>query len=285
MQTKNFIQFKKQRELGDILTVTFKFIRENYRPLLKLMSSIVGPYFLILLAAISYYTYAVAGSPLQALSNGFTNFLIAFLILAAALLLFYAALYGTVLHYIKSYTHNNGVVEEEEVKDGVREDFFKLILLSVVSAILIIAGFMVFIIPGIYLLVPLSLATAVLVFKRYSVTESIGYCFELIKDHWWMTFITLLVVWLLVYIIGLVFQMPMLIYMFIKAFTMVQEGSAANPEAFMDWPVMVLNVISSLIQYLLSTITIIAVSFIYFNLNEHKNLTGTFETIENLGNH
>lgn len=284
MQTRDYIQFKKQRELGDILTVTFKFIRENYKPILRLMSKIVGPYFLILLAAISYYTYAVAGSPFEALNNGFTNFLIAFLILAAALLLFYAALYGTILHYIKSYSLHNGVVKEEDVKEGVRKDFFKLILLSVVSAILIIAGLMVFIVPGIYLIVPLSLASAVLVFKRYSVTESIGYCFELIKEHWWMTFVTLLVVWLLVYIIGLVFQMPMLIYMFIKAFTMVQEGSAANPEAFMDWPFMVLNVISSLIQYILSTITIIAVAFIYFNLNEHKNLTGTFESIENLGN-
>lgn len=284
MQTRNNIQFKKQRELGDILTVTFKFIREDYKPLLKLMSSITGPYFLILVAAISYYTYAVAGSPLEAISSGFTNFLFAFLVLAAALLLFYAALHGTILHYIKSYTLHNGEVNPDDVKQGVREDFFKLILLSIVSAILIIAGLMVLIIPGIYLIVPLSFASAVLVFKRYSVTESIGYCFELIKDHWWMTFITLLVVWLLVYIIGLVFQMPMLIYMFIKAFTMVQEGSAANPEAFMDWPFMVLNVISSLIQYLLSSITIIAVSFIYFNLNEHKNLTGTFETIDNLGN-
>ncbi|MCM4160661.1 hypothetical protein FHG64_18330 [Antarcticibacterium flavum] len=285
MQTNSNIQFKKQRELGDILTVTFKFIRENYKPLLKLMTSITGPYFLILLAAISYYTYAVAGSPFQAISSGFTNFLFAFLILAAALLLFYAALYGTILHYIKSYTLHNGEVKPKDVKQGVQQDFFKLILLSIISAILIIAGLIVFIIPGIYLIVPLSFASAVLVFKRYSVTESIGYCFELIKDHWWMTFITLLVVWLLVYIIGLVFQMPMLIYMFIKAFTMVQEGSAANPEAFMDWPFMVLNVISSLIQYLLSTITIIAITFIYFNLNEHKNLTGTFETIDNLGNH
>jgi hypothetical protein len=285
MQTKSYIQFKKQRELGDILTVTFKFIRENYKPLFRLMSSIVGPYFLILLAALSYYTYSIAGSPLQAITSGFGNFLISFLILAAALLLFYAALYGTILHYIRSYSYNNGIVKEDEVKEGVREDFFNLILLSIISAILIIAGLILLIIPGIYVIVPLSLASAVLVFKRYSVTESLGYCFELIKDHWWITFVTLLVVWLLVYIIGLVFQMPLLIYMFIKAFTMVQEGSAANPEAFTDWPFLVLNVLSSLIQYLLSTITVIAVAFIYFNLNEHKNLTGTFETIDNLGNH
>lgn len=285
MQTKNYIQFKKQRELGDILTVTFKFIRENYKPLFRLMIRIVGPYFLILLAALSYYTYSIAGSPLQAISSGFGNFLISFLILAAALLLFYAALYGTVLHYIRSYSLHHGAVKEDEVKEGVQEDFFNLILLSIVSAILIIAGLIVFILPGIYLIVPLSLASAIMVFKRYSVTESLGYCFELIKDHWWMTFVTLLVVWLLVYIIGLVFQMPLLIYMFVKAFTMVQEGSAANPEAFTDWPFLVLNVISSLIQYLLSTITIISVAFIYFNLNEHKNLTGTFEAIENLGNH
>lgn len=283
MHNEQTIQFKKQRELGDIITDTFRFIRENYKLLLSYIFKTTGPFFLILVIAVGYYTYSVAGSPFESISGGIGNFIVSFTVLMGALLLFYAALYGTILHYIKIYISNKGVVPEDQLKTGVQKDFFKLLLLSFLSGILVVAGMILFVIPGIYLLVPLSVAGAVLVFKEYSVSESISYCFTLVKDHWWMTFITLFVILILVYIIGLVFQVPLIIYTIIKTFTAVQEGSMASPELFRDWIFIALQIISSIIQYLLSIITIIAIAFIYFNLNEHKHLTGTYETIEKLG--
>ncbi len=283
MHNDQSIQFKKQREIGDIITDTFKFIRENYKLLLSYILKTTGPFFLILVLAVGYYTYSVAGSPFENFSGGIGNFIVSFLVMVGALLLFYSALYGTILHYIKIYISNKGTVPEAEVKAGVQRDFFKLLLLSFLSGILIIAGFILLVIPGIFVLVPLSIAGAVLVFKNYSVSESISYCFTLVKDHWWITFITLFIIGILVYIIGLVFQVPLIIYTVIKTLTAVQEGSMANPELFRDWIFISLQIFSSIIQYLLSIITIIAIAFIYFNLNEHKHLTGTYETIEKLG--
>lgn len=284
MHNDHTIQFKKQREIGDIITDTFKFIRENYKLLFSYILKTTGPFFLVLVLAVGYYTYSVGGSTLASpLAGGIGNLIVSFTVLILALLLFYSALYGTILHYIKSYISNDGNVPESEVKTGVQKDFFKLLLLSFLSGILIIAGFIMLVIPGIFIMVPLSIAGAILVFKDYSVSESISYCFTLVKDHWWITFITLFVIVILVYIIGLVFQLPLIIYTVIKTLTAVQEGSLANPEIFKDWIFITLQVISSVIQYLLSIITIIAISFIYFNLNEHKHLTGTYETIEKLG--
>ncbi len=46
-----------------------------------------------------------------------------------------------------------------------------------------------------------------------------------------------------------------------------------------DW----LNKSKSSAQHLLSVITVIALAFIYFDLNEEKNLTGTFEKIDSIG--
>jgi len=283
MYNNQTIQFKRQREIGDIITDTFKFIRENYKLLFSYILKTTGPFFLILVLAVGYYTYSVAGSPFENFSGDIGSFIISFLILGVALMLFYSALYGTILHYIKNYISNDGMVAEAEVVAGVKKDFFKLLLLSFLSAILVIAGFIMLIIPGIYLVVPLSLGGAVLVFKNYSVSEAISYCFTLVKDHWWITFITLFIIGILVYIIGLVFQVPLIIYTVIKTLTAVQEGSLANPELFRDWLFISLQIFSSIIQYLLSIITIIAIAFIYFNLNEHKHLTGTYETIEKLG--
>ena len=283
MHNDHTIQFKKQREIGDIITDTFRFIRENYKLLLTYLLKTTGPFFLILVVAVGYYTYSVAGSPFENFSGDIGNFIVSFMVLAVALMLFYSAMYGTILHYIKAYISNKGIVAEAEVVAGVKKDFFKLLLLSFLSAILVLAGFMMLVIPGIFLIVPLSLGGAILVFKNYSVSESISYSFTLIKDHWWITFITLFIIGILVYIIGLVFQVPLIIYTVIKTLTAVQEGSLANPELFRDWLFISLQIFSSIIQYLLSIITIIAIAFIYFNLNEHKHLTGTYETIEKLG--
>lgn len=279
----HYIPFKRQRELGDIITVTFKFIRENYQSLLMNIFKNAGPFFALLALALAYYTYSVTGSPWQVFSGSSENFIIPFAVFAIAILLFYSAFYATVLHYIRSYVLHKGEVSNEDVKKGVHQDFPKIFGLFLISSILIIAGLILFILPGIYLMVPLSIAITVLVFDRMSIRDSISYSFQLIKDHWWITFLTLVVISLLIYVIGLVFQIPLIIYMVIKAITVSQEGSVADPASYADWVFISLNVIASLVQYLLSTITIISLAFIYYNLNEHKNLTGTYESIENLG--
>jgi len=278
-----YIQFKKQRELGEIISVTFKFLRENYKALIKSITQVVAPTFILLIAALAYYTYTVAGNPLAAMEGDYGEFLISFFILAVTLLLFYASLYGTILHYIKSYIENNGTVDEAEIKTGAQDDLGKLFMVFIISAVIVFTGLILFIIPGIYLMVPLSLAATVLVFNKMSLGDSIFHGFTLVKDHWWTTFFSIVVVWLLVYVIGLIFQLPLIIYTFMKMFTVAQEGSLADPVSYSDWIFILLNVVSSVIQYLLSSIFVIALAFIYFNLNEHKNLTGTYETIDKLG--
>ncbi|MCF4101838.1 hypothetical protein L1I30_09185 [Gillisia sp. M10.2A] len=281
---ETYIQFKRKRELGEIITVTFQFIRNNYKPLLKSIIKNVGPLFLIFIAAIAYYTSAIAGSPFKAMQDSAANFLIAMLVLFLALMLFYSAYYATILHYIKSYVENNGVVQPQNIRTGVRQNFLKLILLYVITSVLTIAGFMFLVIPGIYIFVPLTLASTILIIENRSISESISYCFDLVKNHWWTTFGSLLVIYILVYVIGLIFQLPVLIYTVTKVFMSSQEGSIADPSSFQDWIFISLNTFATVMQYVLSGITIISISLIYYNLNEHKNLTGTYEAIDNLGN-
>ncbi len=280
----NYIQFKKQRELGEIITVTFKFIRENYKKLFSLLVKFAGPAFLVMVAALVYYSYSVPNNIMEVMDFSSGNFLIGFFILAVTLVVFYASLYTTIYHFIRSYVDHNGQAEESEVRAGFKNDFGKMILLLVITGILMVAGFILFFIPGIYLMVPFSIAGAIMIFKQTGISDTISYSFNLIKDQWWMTFITIIVMGILVYVISLVFQVPLIVYTIIKMMAVVQEGSAAGVFDNRDWILITLQVISSVIQYTLSIISIIAVAFIYFNLNEEKNLTGTFERIDNLGN-
>lgn len=287
-----YINFKKQREIGEIISDTFKFLRENYKPLFGLIFKIAGPAFLILLLCAGYYLFLSIGmfkeleaTPKMIFSGDFISpqILLAAFIMLVSLLIYSSLLYGTVLHYIKSYIENKGIVDEQEVKNGVRESVWELIGTSVISAIMVFFGLMLCFFPGIYLMVPLSLIFAILVFEKIGVFDSISQCFSLIKSNWWVTFATLLVMWLLVYIIGIIFSLPAIIYAFIKGFTMAQEGSLAEPSFLFDWVYLALNLLSTVVQYLLYAILVISSAFIYFNLNEKKNFTGTYEEIENLG--
>lgn len=281
------IRFKQQRELGTILTDIFKFIRLNWKSLFSLILKISGPALLVLIAAYIYYMQSVFGSMglmqnLEAFENLGANSFVAVLFLFVSILVYYSLLNGVILHCIKSYIKNNGIISKKEVTAGVKDDFWKLIGTSFLVGIITVFGMMFCVIPGIYLGVVLSTAFAVVVFERREVTDAISYCFKLIKNEWWITFANLLVVFLLYYFINLIFQVPQIIYLFIKGFSMVQEISA-DPSMMFDWVYILITSTALIFQYLLYSIIVLCAAFIYFNLNEKKNFTGTLETIESLG--
>lgn len=99
-----------------------------------------------------------------------------------------------------------------------------------------------------------------------------------------MTFATVLCIGLLVYLIGLIFQIPAFIYVIVQTITTVQKGSAADPSAMLGTGYIIVAVISSCLQYIIYSITPIGFAFVYFHLNEKKHFTGTYESIQNLGN-
>lgn len=283
------INFQKERELGDIITDTFKFLRQNYKTLSKIVFKICGPVFLILIFALGYYSYLGLDSfdsPIIRSGQMFDTemFIFAFIMMMLSIAAFYVLLYATVLHFIRSYVEHNGAINETEIYSGIKSDFGGMLGLLILTGIITMVGTLLCILPGIYLWVPLSIAPAILVFSRKSVIDSIGYTFTLIKDNWWTTFLCLLVMGILIYVIGVIFQLPVIFYYFFKALTASEEISMVDSKSMADWFIIIVNVISTLAQYILSAIIVIATAFIYYNLDERLNHTGSYKTISNLGN-
>ncbi|WP_074407836.1 MULTISPECIES: hypothetical protein [Aquimarina] len=284
----DYIEFKKKRELGDILTDTFAFIRQNGKSLLSVLLKTSGIPFILLLLASAYYAHSSANifDPVSIRNGGMYNsgtLIIALFSMLATLLVFYALLFGTVLHYIKNYIENKGNVDLEIVLHGVKKDFGNIIGLGILSGLITFFGFMLCAIPGIYLYVPMSLVFSILVFRGTSISDAINDSFLLIKNEWWITFATLFVIAILIGVIGFVFSIPALIYTFTKTFTAASEGSLADPSTMVDWVFIALNTLSSAAQYILYIITAISTAFIYYNLNERKHATGALEQIDSLG--
>lgn len=283
---QKYIQFKKQRDLGAIISDTFIFFRQNFKEMFKLLIKIAGPIFLIVILSLGYNTYIMGGTfDIFTAATGADQLLFigSMFIFLISILVFYVLLYQTILYYIKSYIDHEGVINELEIKQNVKGSFGNFLGLFLLITISTIIGLLLFILPGIYISVPLVLAPSIFVFQRSSGTKAFSESFKLIKDHWWVTFGCLLVIFLLIYVISLIFQIPLMLYVMVKAFTAAQEGTLSDPSSLFDWVYLLLNVISSIFQYLLTVISVIAGAFIYFDLDEQKNLTGTYETISNLG--
>ncbi len=290
MHKDNYIEFKKKRELGEILGDTFAFLRTQFKPFFTTFFKIAGPYIVALLLSTAFYMYAFKGLMNFTIerSNDFYNpflMLIAGLLLIASMIIAYAISQSVTLHYIKNYIDNNGTTNYSEIKSDVYKNLWKFIGLSFLVGICLVFGLMFCVIPGIYLFVPLSLSYSILIFNKKGATEAFSDSFSLVNGHWWITFAYLLIITIIVMVAGYAFNIPAAIYTYAKMGIFSGEIDPENMMNDIVDPVsVILNMLSTLFQYLLSIISVVAGAIIYFDLNEKKNLTGTMERIQNLGN-
>lgn len=289
-----YIEFKKQRELGDILSDTFAFLRSQFKPFFTTFFKIVGPYLLVMMICLAAYMYfagdsfntilAGAGTgSFDETANFATIFVVAILYMIS-LVTVYVMSQSTALHYIKSYANGKGETNFDEIKSDVYKRFGSFLGLGFLVVLSVMVGILVCCIPGIYLWVPLALSFSILVFDQMGATESYGHSFKLVKDEWWITFVTLVIVIIIVTIASYAFSIPMAIYQYVKMGVFSGELDAESMyDIFQDPIYLILNMISAVAQFLLNLISVIAGAFIYFNLNEKKNFTGTYERIQDLG--
>jgi hypothetical protein len=291
LENKPFITFKKERDLGAIITDVFKFIRYNWKEYFGTLIKIIGPVLILAIITIIGLLFSY-GDMFQNLQNQsadnpfavFSSILPWYGAMLLAIVVLYTLMSMTTLYFIKYYIENNGESSFEYVKDNVMNNIWKFLGLGVLITFSLIIGYLFCLFPFIYLLVVLSLAAPIMVFENRGVTDSYGYSFSLIKGQWWNTFGVVIVIGLLISVLGSVFSVPSLIYYFVKIATGISEDDPTKIfEVFKDPIYLALNVLSYTFQFILYSVTMISGVLIYFDLNEQKNQTGTIEKIENLG--
>lgn len=284
----SFIQFKKERDLGAIINDSFKFLRENWKSYGLFVIKIIGPLILIgsaliVFAMLSNYALVGDGSDPEVIMINFSSIMSYFLVMMIGSGLVYALIAEVSLYYIKSYIENGGVANFEEVKNNTYKNIWKFIGFGILAILMIVVGYFMCFLPAVYLGVVLTLGFPILVFEERDVTDTISHCFNLIKNEWWNTFGVLIVVGLIVVVLGLIFELPSMIY------DMIFEGvglgvESDEPANILSDPIAVaVTLLSVFGRYIFYSISFIAAAFIYFDLNEQKYRTGMNERIDNLG--
>ncbi len=139
-----------------------------------------------------------------------------------------------------------------------RQRLASLLWLSIMSAALLFVGFLLFIVPGIWLLVALSTAVPALMFEGISPFRALGRSLELVRGRWWATFGALLITLLLV--IGVQILLEII-------FGSIESGSKVGSVALL----IVLDGISGAISALISyPFLAIVCAVIYIDLRIRK---------------
>ena len=231
----------------------------------------------------AYATYDAYGNDPDISDLG--TFFSSFFIFLIAYLVAYAFVTVSGLSYIRSYIENKGVVDFDDVSRSTRSKFWSFIGLFILTGILGVIGFFLCIIPAVYLWVPLSLTFCLLIFEKKGVGDSISYSFEFVKGHWWETFGILLVIQILIWVLGAFTDVPATIYSMIKmGIDVGNEDPTAVFDIFSDPIYLILIGFSYFIKFLLYIVSLVTTVFIYYDINEQKNASGSMDIIDSLGN-
>jgi len=289
---KPYIEFRKQRDFSSILSDTFGFIRNEFKPFIKTVVNIAGPAIVVFMIALAAYNY-VSGDVLNFSSFGEPSFNSSsvFVIITTAIFYLVSAIaayiltVASVLFYIKSYVDNKGVVDPTEVKTNVHKSFWSFLGLSFLKGITLFIAALLCFLPVFYAMIPMAIVFSIYVFEpKRSTSDAYSQSFKLVNIDFWTAFGAFLILGVIYYVLGMVFSIPTVIYTLISTGVFSGEIDPANMSTFSQDPILIfLNVLNTFFQFFLNIILIVGGAIIYFHLHEKTNFTGTYDRISEIG--
>lgn len=284
------IVFYKIRSFSQKLNATIEFIRQNVKTLGTSIIYILGPLAILNGLLFSQFINFAFGNmstqdpvnvqnPLAFVLN--PSYIGFFFLSSFSALLNFSIIFNFMKIYQDKYPEKITVTE---ILNASWKHLLPLFLLGIIAMILITLGFFALVVPGIFLMVVLSLSIPILFFEGGGVFEAIGRSFKLIKGKWWSTFGLLFVASILMYAVSMIFILPFYVFYFLSIFTLVEEsGITANTSSWWFQMGMTLSVMFMFLgSFLAYSIPMVALSFQYFNLKERQESVGLMHEIEQL---
>ncbi len=268
------IQFKKTREIGDIFTDSFKFIRQEFNPLAKLIGIYVLPFLLLYglvqvylqKNVVSQFDFSNPDTLLENIGPMYLNIFLFSLFGLFVQSLLIAAYYSYIEVYIKK---GKGNFDLSEITPQLFSNGLLAIGASVMLFILVLMGVILCIIPGIYFANTYSLIFFILIFEKKGFGSAFSRSSSLIKIQWWNTLLLNIAGVIMIWTVSFIMSIPTMITGFTKGIFNPDLAPAEYPNWY--W---VMIAISTVVSSVLYIIPYTFLAFQYFNLNEEaKKLT------------
>jgi hypothetical protein len=274
---KEKVEFRQVREFEGIISGTLLFIKQNIKPLLKSFFTLCG--FFILGGMISNVFMelhlidksANYGSSFWGKMLGWR-----YLLVLVFSVLNYTAMSNAVLSFVAVYIAKGNVAPSlEEVWAYFKYYFFRVMWGTVLIYIMWIVCTVLCLVPGIYVTPAFTILLAVMILENADFGTSFSRAFALVKENWWITFATIIVVSIITVIFMMVIYAPTLILTMISSFT---QGDAKLIKGLQ-----IITVISQSLSQVFMIIPLVSFAFIYYNLVERKESQGLMGRIDTFG--
>ena len=272
-QTK--IEFRKVRDFGALLGVTFDYIKQNFKLLFKSNLLIGSPFILLAGVFMGIYQSSIFNFRVQPEIEQFAiPFLFSMFFMMLSYLVIIIVTYSHLILYKNSEAGNFDI---DDVWQNVKRNFWMILFTGIGYSILSFIGFVFLIVPGIYLSIALSIIFIVRLEERLNFFEAVSRCIKIVSENWWFTFGIIIVVGMIQGFLGFILYVPNYIVTIFLAFAGVDSNTGDLGR--------VLYIISSIIAtfgVLLYSISTIAIAFQYYNLVERKEAPGLVQQIEEI---
>lgn len=277
----NKINFNLERGFSDSITLTFNFIKQEIKPLMKSFAVIALPLIFVDMFVKSYVVRASLPMLLdpspdldQALGN-IGSTLLSYL--STMVMYFWIGLYA--ISYIRVYQDKYVVQDESVITAGevwrvLMRNFGKILLWGFLYVLMVVIGFMFLFIPGIYFAVIFAFTAFFIVLENKSISSGMSASTDLVKGQWWNFFGYLFMLQLIVGGLSYVFSIPYLVLTFTSVFTQEVPGIYETTFSIM---------FASLGQNALQVISAVGIAVRFFSLLEQKGHASLLSKIEAIG--
>ncbi|MDR2231646.1 MAG: hypothetical protein LBE56_00820 [Tannerella sp.] len=307
------IKFYKIRTFNEKLSVSFDFLRENWKQLLKLSLYLILPICLFQAFAMNsfmdIYFKTLGISTGTAFSDmNLYSIVINYLAVVVFLLLGSSMLYALVFTMMIEYERRDDRMMSIKMGD-IRKPLIRnigklltvygleLVLILVISGVfgllmgissltgvIILAVIMILVLVAILvlLMIPMNLFMPIYIFEEISFSQALKKSFRYGFSHFGDTFLVLLVFGFIANIVSSVTSTPWMIIFFIgQFFTLAEPESGLNASVAYQFVVYILGIIQSYGSYASLIIVAIAIAFQYFHIREKKEGITVASDIQN----
>ncbi|MBK6282631.1 MAG: hypothetical protein IPF54_08180 [Draconibacterium sp.] len=263
------IQFRKKREIGDIFTDSFEFLKQEFKPISKLIGIYVLPFLLLYglvqvylqKNVISRFDFSNPDTLLENIGPLYLNIFLFSLFGLFVQSLLIAAFYSYIDVYIKK---GKGNFDLSEITANLFSNGLLVIGGSFVLFFMVMIGVVLCIIPGIYFANTFSIIFFILIFEKKGLANAFIRSSALVKKQWWNTFLINIVGIIIIWTVSMIISIPTMITGFSKSIFNHDMASVEYP----DW-YWVLIAFSTIVSSVLYIILYTFLAFQYFNLDEN----------------
>ncbi len=263
------IEFRKKRELGEIISDSFEFIKQEYKPISKLIITYVLPFLLLYGVVQVYFQMKVVGNidmsdPESMMANIGPIYLNVFLFSLFGIFV-QSLLIGTFYSYLEIYIRKGkGNFELSEITPLLFSNGLLALGASIVLFVIVMFGIIMCIIPGFYFANSFSLVVIVFMFERKGMGNALLRSWNLVKSDWWNTLLLNIVGIIIIWAMSFVLSIPsMVLGVSGNVLNVMKSGSVEQPQ----WYWLIIG-ITTVISSLLWIIPYTFLAFQYFNLDE-----------------